>query len=101
MLMKYELYGRCMWHYNCQEAPSGGVMKQVKWEKEHDLFECLHCGKTGYYPVGAVGCVEVDEQGEMNPQNNKKIKAESESVAVSEFSEDIDREFRHFENDDF
>jgi len=54
-----------MWHEDCGVPFSGrgqGVMTQVKCEKEHDLFKCLHCGKFGYYPVGSVGCVEVDDE---------------------------------------
>jgi len=56
MLMTYKLYGRCMWHEDCDASFTGqGVMKLVERREEHDLMECLHCGRRGYYPVGAVG----------------------------------------------
>ena len=65
MLMNYQLYGRCMWHEDCTVPLSGrgqGIMKEVVREEERSLFICLHCGKHGYYPVGGVGVIEVDEE---------------------------------------
>lgn len=65
MLMTYQLHGRCMWHTDCKKSLDGrgdGIMKQIKREREHDLFKCLHCGVMGYYPVGGVGTIEVDEE---------------------------------------
>ena len=59
--MTYQLYGRCMWHSDCEPGNGSGVMKGIKREDDGDVFECLHCGKKGFYPVGGVGCITVDE----------------------------------------
>lgn len=59
MKINYELHGRCLWHEDCEKARQG-VMKAVSHERERSLVECLNCGRRGYYPVGGVGplCVE-------------------------------------------
>lgn len=62
MLITYQLYGRCMWHSDCIPGRGNGIMKLFKREKEHDLMECLHCRKMGYYPVGGCGEIKVDEE---------------------------------------
>ena len=60
MRIEYQLYGRCFWHADCEKSRSG-VMKEVRLEPDFSVIECLHCGKSGEYPVGGVGEMEVKE----------------------------------------
>jgi hypothetical protein len=48
--------GTCFWHRNCTNH-LGGVMKEIKREYDKSLFECMHCAKRAYYPIGAVGLI--------------------------------------------
>jgi RNase P subunit RPR2 len=59
MKINYERHGRCFWHEDCEKARQG-VMKVTRHEAERSVIECLHCGRSGYYPVGGNGpmCVE-------------------------------------------
>lgn len=54
--IQWDRAGRAFWHTNCTNH-LGGVMKEVKREPDKSVFECLHCGKRGEYPVGGVGTV--------------------------------------------
>lgn len=61
MKITYELYGRSIWHSDCVEGRKNGVMKPIKHEVDRTLMECQHCGARGFYPVGAVGEIEVEQ----------------------------------------
>ena len=37
-------------------------MKVIVNEPERSRLRCLHCGKTAYYPVGGIGCIDVPER---------------------------------------
>lgn len=52
--MDIDREGARFWHRNCANH-LGGVMKVVKDEPTQSLIQCLHCGKSGYYPVGGLG----------------------------------------------
>lgn len=60
MKINYELHGRCLWHEDCEKARQG-IMGLVRHEEGRSLVKCLHCGRQGYYPVGGVGPLEVEE----------------------------------------
>jgi hypothetical protein len=53
---------RSLWHWNCDKSRNGsGVIGEVKQEKDRTLVRCLHCGRAGWLPVGAVtACVPVE-----------------------------------------
>ena len=61
MIINFELQGRSFFHSDCDKDYGGGIVKPIKNEKDKTLCECLHCGKKGYYPVGRIGRVEVEE----------------------------------------
>lgn len=60
MKINYERYGRCFWHEDCQKARQG-VMKVMRHEEKRSALECLDCGRSGYYPVGGLGLICVEE----------------------------------------
>jgi hypothetical protein len=60
MKINYELYGRCLWHEDCEKTRQG-IMGLVRHEEGRSLVKCLHCGRQGWYPVGGVGPLEVEE----------------------------------------
>jgi len=59
MKINYQLYGRCFWHEDCEKSRQG-IMKVIRHEEERSVIGCLNCGRQGYYPVGGIGpmCVE-------------------------------------------
>ncbi len=61
MKITYQLEGRCIWHSDCIPGRNNGIMQSIMREPDKDLMECQHCRKRGYYPVGSVGEVQVDE----------------------------------------
>ena len=67
MKINYELPGRCLWHEDCEKARQG-VMKVVRHEEKRSLVECLHCGRQGYYPVGGIGQLDVEELTPPSPR---------------------------------
>lgn len=62
MVIDYDLGGK-FWHTDC-ESRFGGIMIPVENEESRSLIRCLQCGKEGYYPVGAVGNLCVNETTE-------------------------------------
>jgi hypothetical protein len=60
MIIDYQRSGKCLWHRDCINH-FGGIMKVVNHEADRSLLECLHCGKRGFYPVGGIGEVSVEE----------------------------------------
>lgn len=61
MKITYQLEGRCIWHSDCVEGKGSGIMVSIEREDDRDLMQCKHCGKRGYYPVGSIGEIIVDE----------------------------------------
>jgi hypothetical protein len=65
MRITYELKGRCLWHEDCDKSRSGIVFEELR-EKDRTLVRCRHCGRSGYFPVGATSvCVAVEYRQEM------------------------------------
>lgn len=51
-----------IWHGDCEvETHRSGIMVRRGKEETRTLFECLACGKRGWYPHGHSGPVCVDE----------------------------------------
>jgi hypothetical protein len=54
--MTYDIPGRGMFHTDCKKSPSG-IMKDLNESKQDEdgttlhAYECLHCGKIGYYGI--------------------------------------------------
>lgn len=61
MKITYQILGKCVWHSDCEVGRNNGIMKSIEKKEDKDLMECGHCGKKGYYPVGGVGEMEVEE----------------------------------------
>ncbi len=61
MIISFQREGRCLWHIDCEKR--SGVMREVVREDTRSLLECLSCEKRGYYPVGGLGPICVDEVG--------------------------------------
>ena len=61
MIIDYELQGRSFFHSDCDKIHGGGIVKPIKDEEGKTLCECVHCSKKGYYPVGKIGAVKVEE----------------------------------------
>ena len=62
MIINYELHGRSFFHSDCEKGFNHcGIVKPIKNEEDKTLVECQHCGKKGYYPVGGIGRIEVEE----------------------------------------
>lgn len=54
LTLNYEPDNRAFWHTDCANH-FGGVVYEIKREKNHSLLECQHCKQRGYYAVGWVG----------------------------------------------
>ncbi len=59
MIISFEPQFRALWHIDCE--PRSGVMRVVHDEETRSLLECLTCKRQGYYPVGGVGQICVEE----------------------------------------
>ena len=65
MRLTYDPGVRAMWHEDCDKSRSGIVHDEV-YEDTRTLVRCLHCGRTGYFPVGATSvCVAVESRQEV------------------------------------
>ena len=66
VLILIERAPRCHWHEDCDKASGKqGILRPVKDEPEYTLFECMHCGKKGKFPVAgkfgvAIYCEEAE-----------------------------------------
>lgn len=61
MKISYEPYPKGIWHSDCTFDNRSCPMKEVEREATRTLMECVGCGKRGYYTVGGVGCVNVED----------------------------------------
>ena len=52
---------KCIWHSDCEHDNRSSPMRPAKHEPGRTLMECTACGKQGYYPVGGVGGLTVEE----------------------------------------
>jgi hypothetical protein len=75
MRITYEMVGRCLWHGDCDKSPSG-IMREERRDADRTLVRYLHCGRAGYFPVGATSVyvtVESREEVETSCELPKPI----------------------------
>ena len=61
MNISFQSFPNGLWHKDCDFQNRSSPMLEVSREESRTLLECAACGKRGYFPVGGVGCVKVDE----------------------------------------